>query len=136
MPHGIVCPISLDVGTNNDGVAWITRNTLGWRHRRLTGSEYVKFIQQFARAFKNVFPHALCQWEDFSKQNAFAVRDAYLHDLISFNDDIQGTGAVTLAAIFAAMKIKGEKIEDQVLSGPWSWCRWHWYCRTDRSSPD
>ena len=58
-------------------------------------------MQQFARAFKNVFPHALCQWEDFSKQNAFAVRDAYLHDLISFNDDIQGTGAVTLAAIFA-----------------------------------
>jgi len=87
---------------------------LGWRHRRLTGSEYVKFIQQFAMAFKNVFPHALCQWEDFSKQNAFAVRDAYLHDLISFNDDIQGTGAVTLAAIFAAMKIKGEEIEDQV----------------------
>jgi malate dehydrogenase (oxaloacetate-decarboxylating) len=80
----------------------------------LTGSEYVKFIQQFAKAFKTVFPHALCQWEDFSKQNAFAVRDAYLHDLISFNDDIQGTGAVTLAAIFAAMKIKGEKIEDQV----------------------
>jgi len=71
-------------------------------------------MQQFARAFKNVFPHALCQWEDFSKQNAFAVRDAYLHDLISFNDDIQGTGAVTLAAVFAAMKIKGEELEDQV----------------------
>ena len=45
-------------------------------------------MQQFAKAFKAVFPHALCQWEDFSKQNAFAVRDAYLHDLISFNDDI------------------------------------------------
>jgi malate dehydrogenase (oxaloacetate-decarboxylating) len=87
---------------------------LGWRHRRLTGGDYVNFMQQFAKAFKAVFPHALCQWEDFSKQNAFAVRDAYLHDLISFNDDIQGTGAVTLAAIFAAMKIKGEKIEDQV----------------------
>ncbi|MCK5481402.1 MAG: oxaloacetate-decarboxylating malate dehydrogenase, partial [Gammaproteobacteria bacterium] len=87
---------------------------IGWRHERLTGTEYVKFIQQFAQAFKTVFPNALCQWEDFSKQNAFAVRDAYLHDLISFNDDIQGTGAVTLAAIFAAMKIKGEEIEDQV----------------------
>ncbi len=106
-------PISLDVGTNNEDLLK-DEEYLGWRHHRLTGSEYVRFIQQFARAFKNVFPHALCQWEDFSKQNAFAVRDAYLHDLISFNDDIQGTGAVTLAAIFAAMKIKKEKIEDQV----------------------
>jgi malate dehydrogenase (oxaloacetate-decarboxylating) len=106
-------PISLDVGTNNQALL-DNDEYLGWRHRRLTGSEYVKFIQQFAMAFNNVFPHALCQWEDFSKQNAFAVRDAYLHDLVSFNDDIQGTGAVTLAAVFAAMKIKGEKLEDQV----------------------
>ena len=106
-------PISLDVGTNNQALL-DNEEYLGWRHRRLSGSEYVKFMQQFAKAFKSVFPHALCQWEDFSKQNAFAVRDAYLHDLISFNDDIQGTGAVTLAAIFAAMKIKGEKIADQV----------------------
>ena len=106
-------PISLDVGTNNQALL-DNEEYLGWRHRRLTGPEYVKFIQRFAKAFKTVFPHALCQWEDFSKQNAFAVRDAYLHDLISFNDDIQGTGAVTLAAIFAAMKIKGENLRDQV----------------------
>ena len=106
-------PVSLDVGTNNQELL-DNEEYIGWRHERLTGAEYVKFIQQFAQAFKKVFPNALCQWEDFSKQNAFAVRDAYLHDLISFNDDIQGTGAVTLAAIFAAMKIKGEKIEDQV----------------------
>jgi malate dehydrogenase (oxaloacetate-decarboxylating) len=106
-------PISLDVGTNNQTLL-DNEEYLGWRHHRLTGAEYVKFMQRFAKAFKTVFPHALCQWEDFSKQNAFAVRDAYLHDLISFNDDIQGTGAVTLAAIFAAMKIKGENIKDQV----------------------
>jgi malate dehydrogenase (oxaloacetate-decarboxylating) len=106
-------PISLDVGTDNQELL-DNEEYLGWRHRRLTGSEYVKFMQQFAKAFKKVFPHTLCQWEDFSKQKAFAVRDAYLHDLISFNDDIQGTGAVTLSAVFAAMKIKGEKIEDQV----------------------
>jgi malate dehydrogenase (oxaloacetate-decarboxylating) len=106
-------PISLDVGTNNEALLK-NEEYLGWRHRRLTGAEYVKFMQQFAKAFKAVFPHALCQWEDFSKQNAFAVRDAYLHDLISFNDDIQGTGAVTLAAVFAAMKVKKEKITDQV----------------------
>jgi malate dehydrogenase (oxaloacetate-decarboxylating) len=106
-------PISLDVGTNNQTLL-DNEEYLGWRHQRLTGAEYVRFVQRFAKALKTVFPHALCQWEDFSKQNAFAVRDAYLHDLVSFNDDIQGTGAVTLAAIFAAMKIKGQKIEDQI----------------------
>ncbi len=56
----------------------------------------------------------MCQWEDFSKQNAFAIRDSYLHDLISFNDDIQGTGSVALAGILTAMKIKKEKLGDQV----------------------
>ncbi|MCK5227397.1 MAG: oxaloacetate-decarboxylating malate dehydrogenase, partial [Desulfobulbaceae bacterium] len=85
-----------------------------WRHSRLKGKDYVEFIQRFARAFKIVYPNALCQWEDFSKQNAFAIRDAYLHDLISFNDDIQGTGAVTLAAVLTAMKIKKEQLKDQV----------------------
>lgn len=106
-------PISLDVGTNNEALLNDVEY-LGWRHRRLTGDEYIHFVQRFARAFRNVFPNALCQWEDFSKQNAFAIRDAYLHDLISFNDDIQGTGAVALAAILTAMKIKLEKLRDQV----------------------
>jgi len=106
-------PISLDVGTNNQTLLE-DENYLGWRHERLTGPDYVKFVQRFAKAFRTVYPNALCQWEDFSKQNAFAIRDAYLHDLISFNDDIQGTGAVTLAGILAAMKIKGEKLANQV----------------------
>ncbi len=106
-------PISLDVGTNNEALL-NDDEYLGWRHKRITGDEYIDFIQRFARAFRNVFPHALCQWEDFSKQNAFAIRDTYLHDLISFNDDIQGTGAVALAGIFTAMKIKQEKLSDQV----------------------
>lgn len=106
-------PISLDVGTNNETLL-SDDEYLGWRHRRLTGDDYINFVQRFARAFRNVFPNALCQWEDFSKQNAFAIRDAYLHDLISFNDDIQGTGAVALAGILAAMKIKKERLRDQV----------------------
>ena len=105
-------PISLDVGTNNEALL-SDDQYLGWRHKRITGDQYIDFIQRFARAFRNVFPHALCQWEDFSKQNAFAIRDTYLHDLISFNDDIQGTGAVALAAIITAMKIKQEKLCDQ-----------------------
>ncbi len=106
-------PISLDVGTDNEALL-NDDEYLGWRHRRITGDQYIDFVQRFARAFRNVFPNALCQWEDFSKQNAFAIRDAYLHDLISFNDDIQGTGAITLAAILTAMKIKREKLGDQV----------------------
>ncbi|RUM37042.1 MAG: NAD-dependent malic enzyme [Desulfobulbus sp.] len=106
-------PISLDVGTNNEKLL-ADDEYLGWRHKRITGDQYIDFIQRFARAFRNVFPNALCQWEDFSKQNAFAIRDAYLKDLISFNDDIQGTGAVALAGILTAMKIKQEKLSDQV----------------------
>ena len=106
-------PISLDVGTDNEALL-NDPHYLGWRHPRLTGEKYVGFVQRFARAFRTVFPNAICQWEDFSKQNAFAIRDAYLHDLISFNDDIQGTGAVALAAILAAMRRKGERLADQV----------------------
>lgn len=106
-------PISLDVGTDNKALLE-DDYYLGWRHERLTGNDYVRFVQRFAKAFRAVFPNALCQWEDFSKQNAFAIRDAYLHDLISFNDDIQGTGAVALAGILTAMRIKRERLQDQV----------------------
>ena len=106
-------PISLDVGTDNEDLL-NDDEYLGWSHHRLTGDDYINFVQRFARAFRNVFPNALCQWEDFSKQNAFAIRDSYLHDLISFNDDIQGTGAVALAGILTAMKIKKEKLSDQI----------------------
>lgn len=106
-------PVSLDVGTDNKTLLE-DPNYLGWRHPRLKGNDYSSFIQRFARAFKAVFPNAICQWEDFSKQNAFAIRDLYLHDLVSFNDDIQGTGAITLAALYSAMKLKKEKITEQV----------------------
>ncbi len=106
-------PISLDVGTDNKTLL-NDNEYLGWRHERLKGEEYLKFIGRFARAFRNVFPNAICQWEDFSKQNAYSIRDAFSDDLISFNEDIQGTGAVTLAAIFTAMRIKKERLQDQV----------------------
>ena len=106
-------PISLDVGTDNkellDDVKY-----LGWRHERLKGDDYLEFMSKFAKAFRAVYPDALCQWEDFSKQNAFTIRDAYMHDIISFNDDIQGTGSIALAGIIAAMKTKKENITDQV----------------------
>jgi malate dehydrogenase (oxaloacetate-decarboxylating) len=106
-------PVSLDVGTDNQELL-DDEYYLGWRHQRITGDQYIDFVRRFSQAFRRIFPNALCQWEDFSKQNAFAIRDAHLHDLISFNDDIQGTGAVTLAGIIAAMKIKDERLADQV----------------------
>jgi malate dehydrogenase (oxaloacetate-decarboxylating) len=106
-------PISLDVGTDNLDLL-NDPNYLGWRHNRLKGDDYDAFIEKFVIAFKKVFPKALCQWEDFSKQAAFSVRDKYLETLISFNDDIQGTGAITLAGILAAMKSKKQAFTDQV----------------------
>ncbi|MCK5099845.1 MAG: oxaloacetate-decarboxylating malate dehydrogenase, partial [Desulfobacteraceae bacterium] len=106
-------PISLDVGTDNLQLLK-DPNYLGYKHERLKDKDYLNFIEKFSKAFKKVFPNALCQWEDFSKQNAFTIRDAYLHDLISFNDDIQGTGSIALAGVLAAMKVKKEKMKDQV----------------------
>ena len=105
-------PISLDVGTNNEKLL-ADDQYLGWRHRRLEGEEYLSFVGRFVRAFRNVFPNALCQWEDFSRYNAFSIRDAFVDEVISFNDDIQGTGTVALAAILSAMKVKKEKLTDQ-----------------------
>ncbi len=106
-------PISLDVGTDNKELI-DDPNYLGWRHERLRGDEYYAFIEKFVVAFKKIFPKALCQWEDFSKQTAFTVRDKYLEEVISFNDDIQGTGSVALAGMIAAMRVKKEKMTDQV----------------------
>ena len=106
-------PISLDVGTDNEALL-DDPDYLGYREKRLTGDAYNIFVDKFVTAFKRVFPRALCQWEDFSKQTAFNVRDKYLDTVISFNDDIQGTGSIALAGILAAMRVKKEKITDQV----------------------
>ncbi|MFH2057476.1 MAG: NAD-dependent malic enzyme [Pseudomonadota bacterium] len=106
-------PISLDVGTDNETLL-NDPEYIGWRNKRIRGKEYDTFIKKFVTAFKKVFPRALCQWEDFSKQTAFTVRDTYLKKIISFNDDIQGTGAIALAGIIAAMKVKDESMTRQV----------------------
>ncbi|SDP03472.1 oxaloacetate-decarboxylating malate dehydrogenase [Desulforhopalus singaporensis] len=105
-------PISLDVGTDNEKLL-ADKQYLGWPQRRLKGEEYLSFIGRFVRAFRNVFPNALCQWEDFSPKIAFSINDAFCDELISFNDDIQGTGAVAAAALLSAMKIKEESLIDQ-----------------------
>lgn len=105
-------PISLDVGTDNK--ALLTDPLyLGLRKPRLTGAEYDEFIKAFVAGVKSDFPKALLQWEDFSKANAFHNLDRYRNELLSFNDDVQGTGAMALAGIIAAMKITDSEITEQ-----------------------
>jgi len=105
-------PISLDVGTDNEDLL-NDKRYLGWRNKRLKGEEYLSFIGRFVRAFRNVFPDALCQWENLSRHNAVSIRDAFADEIITFNDNIQGTGAVVLAAIFSAMKVKKDQLKNQ-----------------------
>lgn len=105
-------PISLDVGTDNEELLR-DKKYLGWRSRRLRGEEYLSFVGRFVRAFRNVFPDTICQWENLTPHNAFGIRDAFADEIITFSDDIQGTGAVALAAIFSAMRSKNEALQSQ-----------------------
>jgi malate dehydrogenase (oxaloacetate-decarboxylating) len=106
-------PVGIDIGTNRQDLLHDPLY-LGVRHRRLEGQAYMDFIEKFVTAFKKKFPHALLQWEDFSKQKAFDVLNRYQDVLPSFNDDIQGTGAVVLAGLLASMRKIGQKLSDQV----------------------
>jgi len=112
--HPTAClPVTLDVGTNNEKLL-NDPVYLGIKSRRLRGEQYFAFIDAFVQGIKRNLPNAILQWEDFSKQNAFTVLDKYRNDVISFNDDIQGTGAIALAGTLSALKIIGQKLEDQV----------------------
>jgi malate dehydrogenase (oxaloacetate-decarboxylating) len=86
---------------------------LGWRHQRVRGQEYDDFIEAFVQAVIDKFPNVLLQWEDFSKNNAARLLERYRDRLCTFNDDIQGTGAVTLAGLLAAVDVVGSRISNQ-----------------------
>jgi malate dehydrogenase (oxaloacetate-decarboxylating) len=97
-------PIVLDVGTNN-----VERlkdpEYLGWRHERITGQAYFDFVDQFVQAVKQEFPNTCLQWEDFATPHARPILERYRDQLLTFNDDIQGTAAVALGAILGAVQV-------------------------------
>ncbi|AUX45395.1 malate dehydrogenase [Sorangium cellulosum] len=105
-------PVVLDVGTDRADLIH-DPFYLGVRQRRLRGEAYFDFFDRFVDAVKNSCPRAVIQWEDLSKEAAFSVLERYRKVLPSFNDDIQGTGAVTLAGVASACRLRGESIKDQ-----------------------
>lgn len=109
---GSTLPVCLDVGTNHEGLLE-DPGYLGWRHPRLTGKDYDAFLDEFVAAVREVFPKALLQWEDFGKTNARRVLERYRHQVLSFNDDIQGTAAVTLAGLLAALQEANRPLADE-----------------------
>lgn len=109
-----VLPVSLDMGTNNPELL----NDLlyvGWKQPRIKGKEYFEIMDEFVDAAKEAFPKVLIQWEDLKKQNAVDVLERYKEQILSFNDDIEGTAGVALAGILTACKIKNEPIDSQRL---------------------
>ncbi len=111
--HPACClPVCLDVGTNNER---LLKDPLymGYPHPRLEGDDYFDFVERFVIGVKRNFPGVLLQWEDFAKHKAFKLLEMYRERILSFDDDIQGTGATACAALLTAMRIKKEHFRDQ-----------------------
>jgi len=107
-------PVKLDVGTNRKDLI-DDEFYLGVRQSRLHDDNYMQFMDQFVEAVQQNWPQAIIQWEDLSKDVAFAVLDRFRHKISCFNDDIQGTGAVALAGVLSACKLKKEAYKDQII---------------------
>lgn len=108
-----VLPLVIDAGTNRQSLL-DDPNYLGNRHERVRGERYYAFIDQFVETAERLFPKLYLHWEDFGRGNAANILNKYKTQIPTFNDDIQGTGIVTLGGVFAAMDIAGEKLTDQV----------------------
>jgi malate dehydrogenase (oxaloacetate-decarboxylating) len=111
--HPMQClPVLLDVGTDNASRI-ADPMYIGWRHERVRGAEYDKFVDTFVRVVRKRWPHVLLQWEDFAGNNAARLLERYRDALPSFNDDIQGTAAVAVATLLAAVKTTGIPLTEQ-----------------------
>ena len=109
----MVLQLVIDAGTNREELR-NNPNYLGNRHERVRGELYYEFIDQFVQTAERLFPKLYLHWEDFGRMNAANILEKYRKNIPTFNDDIQGTGIVTLGGIFGAMDITGEKLVDQV----------------------
>ncbi len=105
-------PILLDVGTNNSQLL-NDPMYMGWRNPRITGEEYNEFVDLFIQAVKRRWPEVLLQFEDFAQTNATPLLNKYRDQLCCFNDDIQGTAAVSVGTLIAACLNKGQKLSQQ-----------------------
>lgn len=108
-----VLPLVIDAGTNRESLR-NNPNYLGNRHERVRGDRYYDFIDKFVNAAEKIFPKLYLHWEDFGRSNAANILEKYRKDIPTFNDDIQGTGIVTLGGIFGSLAVTGEKLTDQV----------------------
>lgn len=108
-------PIMLDVGTNNQALL-DDPFYMGWHHKRIEQHEYDEFLELFITAVKKRWPEVLLQFEDFNQTNALPLLKRYRDEICCFNDDIQGTAAVTVGTLLAACKSKGEKLSQQTVT--------------------
>jgi malate dehydrogenase (oxaloacetate-decarboxylating)(NADP+) len=112
VPPRVGLPVVLDVGTNNQ-LLLDDPKYLGLRQPRVRGQEYLAFVDEFVAAVEQRFPKCCIQWEDFASINAVPILSRYKDAICTFNDDMQGTAAMALAGIFAALRITGQKLTEQ-----------------------
>ncbi|HAG8627011.1 NAD-dependent malic enzyme [Escherichia coli] len=105
-------PVVLDVGTNNQQLL-NDPLYMGWRNPRITDDEYYEFVDEFIQAVKQRWPDVLLQFEDFAQKNAMPLLNRYRNEICSFNDDIQGTAAVTVGTLIAASRAAGGQLSEK-----------------------
>ena len=108
-------PITLDVGTNNPQLL-NDPIYMGWNQPRINGEEYYQFVDQVLDAVKRRWPKALIQFEDFAQKNAMPLLNKYRDQICCFNDDIQGTAAVSVGSLIAASRAAGKQLKDQIIA--------------------